>query len=198
VRQEFARAPEVAAIGARLIEHFHPHLSGVRVDFLFVSKPPVVGGEKKSGRARVVRGLWAYLAGEPKRDGEPEEFFVIEIWRTAWLKLKAEQRVALVDHELCHCGYDDEHDTLKIIPHDIEEHNAIAERHGAWHGGLELFGELLDDDAHRVGRDEQIAEIATATRRPAAREEKIAAIAGGRGRERVEALARGRVKDAEA
>lgn len=198
MKQEFARAPEVAAIGERLIEHFHPHLLGVRVEFLFVSKAPTVGGEKKAGVARIVRGLAAYLADPEQRDGEPDEFFVIEIWRAHWLKLKAEQRVALVDHELCHCGYDDEHDTLSIIPHDIEEHNAIAERHGAWHGGLELFGELLNDDAHRVGRDEQIAQIATSTRRPAAREEKIATIAGGRGRERVEALARARKTDAEA
>jgi hypothetical protein len=185
VKQEFARAPDVAAVAARLIEHFHPHLDGVRVEYVFTAKPIRSGGRELAGRARVVRGLMAYVATPDHPDGEANPFFVIEISRRHWLMASPAQKV---DHELNHCGFDDERGDLCIVPHDVEEFHVIAARHGAWTDSLEIFNEALNSDAHRLDQAERI-EIAAGSAQAPAREERIAAIAEGRGRrERVEAL----------
>jgi predicted metallopeptidase len=188
MKQEFARAPDVAAVAARLIEHFHPHLEGVRVEYVFTAKPIRSGGRELAGRARVVRGLMAYVATPEHADGEAEPFFVIEISRRHWLLASPAQKVALVDHELTHCGFDDERGALCIVPHDVEEFHVIAARHGRWTDSLEIFGEALNSDAHRVGHAERI-ELAAGSAEAPARGERIAALREGRGRrERVEAL----------
>lgn len=57
--------------------------------------------------------------------------FVIWVALDWWNRFKPEQKVALVDHELCHC-YIDADDKPKILPHDVEEFNCILERHGLW------------------------------------------------------------------
>lgn len=142
-RKEWAPAPEVAEIAARLIELFHPHLHGVRIEYVFVSTPPIVGGEKKAAVMRKVSGLYAFLA-TPGFSGAPEPFFVMEVCHPVWVVRPAGWRVACVDHELKHAGYDDEQDTICIVPHDSEEFDEIAERHGAWHEGLERFGDALE------------------------------------------------------
>jgi len=117
-RKEYARAPEVAALAARLIELFHPHLHGVRVEYVWVNKPPVIHGKPRAACMRKVSGLYAFLA-TPGAEGEPEPFFVMEVCYPLWLATPAEGQVALVDHELKHGGYDDEADTLYIVPHDV-------------------------------------------------------------------------------
>ncbi|MBW3635014.1 MAG: hypothetical protein KY445_00940 [Armatimonadetes bacterium] len=62
-------------------------------------------------------------------------FFVITISKPIWDTLSEEHRVALVDHELMHCGasWDDKGKTkLVLIGHDFEGFNAEISRHGLW------------------------------------------------------------------
>jgi hypothetical protein len=59
-----------------------------------------------------------------------------------WTTLSKEQRVALVDHELCHFEVeypddDEKQRTIHITGHDVEEFTAVIERHGAWRPPLE-------------------------------------------------------------
>src|SRR5205085_953310 len=82
-RKEYARAPEVAEIAKRLIELFHPHLVGVRIEYVWVSKPPVIGGRPRAACMRKVSGLYAYLA-TPGSEGEPKPFFVMEVCLPLW------------------------------------------------------------------------------------------------------------------
>jgi hypothetical protein len=147
-RTSYAPAPEVAAIAERLIELFHPHLHGVRIEYVFLSEPPLRLRRPLAGRARIVSGLNAFLA-TPGFEGEPEPFFCIEITKPIWDAWRVEKRIALVDHELKHCGYDDEFDEICLIPHDEEEFDDIAERHGAWEEGLERFGDALERGRRR-------------------------------------------------
>lgn len=126
-RKRYSPAPEVAAIAARLIDLFHPHLRGVRIEYVFVSEAPRHGGRPVNGLMRVVTGLYAFLA-TPDFEGEPEPFFCMEITRPIWDVKPAEWRVALVDHELSHAGYDDEYDTICTVPHDELRRETFARR----------------------------------------------------------------------
>ncbi|SDU42295.1 putative metallopeptidase [Jiangella alkaliphila] len=61
-----------------------------------------------------------------------------------WELLNEKQRVALVDHELCHFEVieDDEVDggrRLATRGHDLEEFTAVVERHGLWRPEVEAF-----------------------------------------------------------
>lgn len=61
--------------------------------------------------------------------------FVICIAAAEWEALSKAKRVALIDHELCHCALDS-HAKPGIRPHDYEEFMEIVARHGFWRGDL--------------------------------------------------------------
>lgn len=75
------------------------------------------------------------LAGENALEKGNQPFFVITISKPIWDTLSEEHRVALVDHELMHCGArfgDDGKVKLVLIGHDFEGFNAEIHRHGLW------------------------------------------------------------------
>jgi predicted LPLAT superfamily acyltransferase len=100
-----------------------------------------------------VSNLNAYLAlggiDEPEPDEPPTPFFVIEIAFDAWEILEKEQRVALVDHELCHCMMDEDSGKLIMHPHDLEEFNAVVRRHGLWQPDVVTFARTLREAEQR-------------------------------------------------
>lgn len=137
----FRHADQPAALGGVLIEGLHRHLTSARIAYLFVEQ--MHDGEKvtlaKVGKASA---LIAYLA---------DFDFVLKVNWTAWRELTAEQRIALIDHELCHCGVDAETSAYVMLHHDIEEFGQIVRRWGFWTEDLEGFAvevgaqlELLD------------------------------------------------------
>lgn len=143
-------APSVQRIAADLIPKHHQHLVDVRVDYVFRSKAAKTGGKTVFGKARKMSGLNAYLAQQDSPDEAPAEealdFFVIEIAEDIWALLDQGQRIALVDHELCHCliEFDDDGDaTLKMKPHDLEEFKAVVERHGLWRPDVVEFAAVI-------------------------------------------------------
>ena len=140
--KEYAPADEVRYIAHRLIDLFHPHLHGVRIEYVFISEAPKSQNRELDGRARKVSGLMAHLA-TPGSVGEPVTFFCIEITYPKWIARPLAWRVALVDHELSHCDFGEEMDDLATVGHDEEEFDSIAERHGAWNEGLERFIERV-------------------------------------------------------
>lgn len=136
--QEYKPAPEVQEIAERYIEEHHQHLQGVKIEYIFMSEAPTVAGKIAGGVAKKITGLNAWLSTPTEgREPEPEPYFVLGIAESIWKLLTPEQREALVDHELCHMGYDDEKDTIKIIPHDVEEFSGVVQRHGVWEPNLE-------------------------------------------------------------
>jgi hypothetical protein len=147
--KQYAHAPEVRAIAERLIELHHPHLAGVRIEYVWVDKPPVVGGQRKAAVMRKVSGLNAFLATRDF-EGAPPPFFVMEVCAPVWRAKSAAWRVALVDHELKHGGRRAE--TIFVVPHDVEEFDDVAERHGRWNEGLESFAEALGRGEEGGGR----------------------------------------------
>jgi hypothetical protein len=90
------------------------------------------------GKARKIGGLNAWLS---EKTDEP--YFVIEVAYDLWLGMTTAQKRALVDHELSHCRIKYSKTTgepsLYIAPHDLEEFNAIVERHGLWRDDVQKF-----------------------------------------------------------
>ncbi len=147
---EYMVSDEVKKVADGVIKNYHPHLNGVDIVYLFQNKRdratgaaviPKSKGKPVLGVAKLVTGLNAFLvSGATRTDGdEIDPFFVLLITKPAWDRMKAKQREALVDHELCHMGIDDETGKPTLLPHDLEEFNAIVRRHGLWEEGVEAF-----------------------------------------------------------
>lgn len=143
------RAPEVEKIVNDLLPKHHKHLNRHDVQIRCVFRDPVTRSKGKItlGKARKVSGLNAHLVGLSHRDDlgdEPTDFFVIEIAHKPWEALTEAQRVALVDHELCHLDVeipdtDDQDRKLAMRGHDLEEFTEVVERHGLWRPQIETF-----------------------------------------------------------
>lgn len=61
--------------------------------------------------------------------------FLVVLAEDTWIQLTPSEREALVDHELCHCEYD-ENSKPVVRAHDVEEFVEIIERHGFWRPSL--------------------------------------------------------------
>jgi predicted metallopeptidase len=141
-------APAVERIASDLIGKHHRDLDGVRIEYVFRETAAKKAGKHIWGQARKVSGLNAYLATDTTSDVvDVDDFFVIEIAEDIWAELNDQERIALVDHELCHCVAEVDEDaetiTLRVAPHDVEEFRVIVERHGLWRGDVEHFAESV-------------------------------------------------------
>ena len=145
---EYRLATEAARIGADVMAEHHPHLLGVRTEFLFMSKTPKSKGRDVWGRAKKVSGLPAFLAVGPNTlpehyEDQPLDLFVIEISEEVWGRLTAKGKRALVDHELSHCEIEVDDETggarLAIVGPDVTEFEAVLRRHGLWNESVEEF-----------------------------------------------------------
>lgn len=153
-------APEVEEIAQKLIAEHHSHLAGVEIKCVFREPIAKSKGKLQLGKARKISGLNAHLVGLARpydRGDDPPDFFVIEIASMTWHSLTEAQRLALVDHELCHFDveWNENDDTEKLIirGHDLEEFTEIVARHGLWQPDLENFAKaaskqlsLLDEE----------------------------------------------------
>jgi hypothetical protein len=133
----YQEAPEVAEIAGKLINQHHRALKSAEIEYVFRSEATRKGGKEVLGKARKVSGLNAFLS---PADGP--QLFVMEIARDTWEELEPEQRKALVDHELCHFFVDPETHAYDVLPHDVEEFEAVLKRHGLWAPSVESFSRL--------------------------------------------------------
>lgn len=168
---EYTPAPAVARIATKLIAEHHTHLKGVDIRYVYRDEHAKKNGKAVAGTARKKGGLDSFLAAQAAADALAgvvaengvgvdidgatfaDDFFVIEIALDFWERFDNHQRVALVDHELCHCVTDYDKDgllVLKILGHDLEEFRGVVERHGLWQPDLEEFAESIDRSQGRL------------------------------------------------
>lgn len=143
-------APAVQRIAEALIAKHHHHLDDIRIEYVFRSEAAKDKGKTVWGKARKISGLNAYLSQPLDPDetpaGEDVDYFVIEIAEDIWAVIDQRERVALVDHELCHCTTDFNKDgdlVLKIRPHDLEEFRQVVQRHGLWRDDVQAFSDAM-------------------------------------------------------
>lgn len=136
----YENAPEVKSIAEELIKKHHPHLVNVKIEYVYRSEHAKSGGKDVWGKARKIGGLNAWLATpSDERWIHPEPFFVMEIAKDIWVKLKETAQTALVDHELNHMGRDTETGDLMIEAHDVEDFAIILRRYGLYRADAEMF-----------------------------------------------------------
>ena len=94
-------------------------------------------------------------AAELQKEFVDYDFVILlnfEVWNEK--EFTKEKKIALLDHELCHCGeaLDKEGEpkvdakgrrVWRIVKHDLEEFHAIVRRHGTYKRDLEHFAEAL-------------------------------------------------------
>lgn len=124
--EAFTRAEQPKALAKLLIRVYHQELRTARIGYLF--------------RERITKKLGVATRAGGKLEFLTDFDFVIEFNYEEWLTLTPEQRIALVDHELCHCTEDSEKGSWASREHDVEEFGAIVRRWGLWRPSLSDFG----------------------------------------------------------
>lgn len=119
---------ELISTAQEIIDKYHPNLAGCRIGFLFRMEAPRSKGKQVWGAAiKVIDRIKAVVSLD----------FIIWIAYDIWNSLPSKQRSALIDHQLCHCDYNEIDRKASTRHHDIEEFTAVIERHGYWN--LSLF-----------------------------------------------------------
>lgn len=130
---EYAKAASPAVIGRILTRVFHPALADRPIGFLWKQDlshrgaPALATASKVSGKLRFYSG----------------KDFLIVVNHSTWRDLDVAARIALLDHELCHCALNPETLAPVIVPHDIEEFDRIVKRWGLWDRRLERFAKVI-------------------------------------------------------
>jgi len=127
--ESYVKACGPHSIAKVLTSALHEDIRGALIAVLY--------RENMGSADRVKLGL-ATKAGAKLRFFAPVDF-VIEINWTAWKTLSPEQKIALVDHELSHCGFDVDKEAFTLVHHDVEEFGSIVRRWGLWKPDLAKF-----------------------------------------------------------
>lgn len=126
--ERFREHDQAQAIADVLIGTYHKELANARIVYLFREKAGV-RGQAPLAKTVLLGGRESFLS--------EMDFAIVVNWE-GWRKLDLVQRVALVDHELEHCGVEDGGGFV-LLHHDIEEFNCIAQRWGAVQEDLRRF-----------------------------------------------------------
>lgn len=147
---EIWEANEAREIAAELIPEYHRHLYGHEVLFLFTDKTQKSRGKLIGAKVSKLNDTQRYLSSGTGASVEEGAEYMILISKEIWDSLLTSQRRALIDHELCHIvekppkeDAEEDEPTLTIIGHDIEEFDAIVQRHGLWHDAHKSFGRVV-------------------------------------------------------
>lgn len=119
--------PSVISTAREMIQKYHPNLRNARIGFLFRDEPTRSQGKFVLGKAMKVSDREKALV---------DLDFIIWVAYGYWMNRPSEFRMALIDHELCHCDYDEHEEKASLRGHDFEEFVEIIERHGFWNQGL--------------------------------------------------------------
>jgi hypothetical protein len=130
----YEKDPFIEHLAAELIAKHHPRLANARIAYLMnmtatPAKRPRLGKKRKLGSAAMVPEKYNSLTTGFD--------FIIEIKQDLWSRMDLETQEALLDHELEHCGWDE--DGPYIRNHDVTEFRSIIERHGFWQNDLREF-----------------------------------------------------------
>jgi Putative phage metallopeptidase len=158
--EEYDQASDAAQLGLLLINQVkeHEHLQAANIGYVFrddelrrhgkviaaeaIMVDRILQAEKRWGR--IVK--WALQHHILKVDALPDLLILID--RNMWSGYDADQKLALIDHELSHCWYETEEDgeTQKfsrdgspkwaLRGHDVEEFCGVIARRGLWNAQL--------------------------------------------------------------
>lgn len=137
---EFNDAPDVEYIAVTIINENHGHLAEAKIKYLFREGPWSSKDRTTWGQAVKVSSRDKHLTGYD---------FLIIINYKVWCAIDLQQKRALVDHELCHCGRhadDDKEGNPRwyIVGHDLEDFVSVVRRHGYWAESVARMAKAMD------------------------------------------------------
>ena len=118
------------------IPKWHKHLAGAPIAYLLDADQMKGKGKLIPAKIRKATPVEQHLTGYD---------LVMLISEPSWQASTDKQRLALIDHELCHVILDDDNN-LMLTGHDLEEFRAVVQRHGDWQADITLFAEVLQGD----------------------------------------------------
>lgn len=136
---EISEAEDAREIGEELIPQYHQHLQDARILYLFTTKKRTKNGKLTLATASKATSIMRFIGRGVN--------FVLLFGKEEWKDLTYKQRVALVDHELCHCEAkytDDGEREWTIRGHDVEEFSEVVERHGLWLSDLREMAHAIE------------------------------------------------------
>jgi hypothetical protein len=136
-------------IAAQLINKYHTHLNGIKIAYVFKVKTEKPDDKKpKRGRKpsvlrqkKIVMAKTSLVNSKYRILFDEDYRFLIDFNIEIWNELTLDQQMALVDHELCHCGLD-ENGIAYLIPHSVEEFRQIITRYGFWKDDVKAFADV--------------------------------------------------------
>lgn len=130
----FQEAPEAEEIGNELISRYHQDISKAKIFYYF---------KKKASKKKDKLALATISLTSPKLKfiSERQYDYYLEIGWTEWTELTLQQKIALIDHELCHAAFSLDKEKFVIRGHSVEEFREVIERYGFWNDGIKAFGE---------------------------------------------------------
>jgi hypothetical protein len=131
---EYYKAIEVADIARELIKKYHSALGEAKIVYLFRDKAPKSKGKVVWGTTKKTSPIEKALTGYD---------FVIWVSEDIWVGIDANKKHALVDHELSHCGLD-ENGNWTTLEHDFTGFNAVLRRYGYWSGDLKRMKKSIE------------------------------------------------------
>lgn len=133
---EWKDAPEVKAVVKELINEHHGRLLTAKIKSLFRE------GAWSSQR----KETWAKVYKVTSRDKHLTGYdFYLAVNQEVWEHLDTPARIALIDHELCHCDRDDDSGKWCTYGHDLEDFIAVVARHGAWTDEAKKYLQAAED-----------------------------------------------------
>ena len=132
----FIDAPEVGAIGRRVIAEVEEHawLAQVRIRYGIrqADRTKSQHGRPVPGTIHVLSAYEQWLSEREDALG-PDATIIVE--QAPWVVAGPAERAAMLDHLLCHLTRDDDGDLCVRGP-DVAEFASVIARRGAWHEGL--------------------------------------------------------------
>ena len=113
------------------IANWHPKLVDIRTEIaiVFKDKAGKVGGKPGLGKCLKAPGILAVL-------GDKEYQFILEIGYDLWVALEDSDRLALIDHLLCHITAEENQQNgemnYAMRTPDVSYFSEEIERHGNW------------------------------------------------------------------
>jgi hypothetical protein len=123
--EPFIDAPEVAKVLRDALD-YHSDLVNVEISCVFVKETMSRGGRSIAARIVKVPPLMRHISGKRA---------VLKVAWAAWTNMKAAERLAMVDTELCRLHRKIEGDALETVS-PVEVFPEALNRHGAWNEEL--------------------------------------------------------------
>jgi hypothetical protein len=136
--KEPTKAPkDVVDLAEQVRKKHHPDLEGAKIGYVMLPGRPSNKGKTILGRCKKIgRGEALFC----------EVDFIVGFPKDSWDTLDDRQKIAVADHELCHCGNKLDKDGKArwcIIPHDVEEFSLVVKRHGLYLGDQTEFAQQM-------------------------------------------------------